>query len=199
MTLKKAAKKATCLAIMAGALSLSFNAAAAPLAVPESPAPSETLDFYNLHTNERLSVAHRPGQAVSAETNWMMRDFRRRETATMDSRLFDVLYRLKIAIAARHPNLHVEFHIISAYRAPATNQNLRGAGGGQAKKSLHMVGQAMDIRVPGLKTTELRDIATCLQAGGVGYYGGGDNFIHIDTGAVRYWPSRDYLSGLRCD
>lgn len=190
-------KEATRLAIFGTALCLSFNAAAAPLAAPEPPIP-ESLHFYNLHTNERATITHRPGQSVSAETNWMMRDFRRRETANMDSGLFDVLYDLKRAINVRHPNLRVEFHIISAYRAPATNSNLRNAGGSQAKQSLHMQGQAMDIRVPGLKTTELRDIATCLKAGGVGYYGGDDNFIHVDTGAVRYWPSRNYLSTLRC-
>ena len=191
-------KKASRLAVFAGALALSFNAAAAPLGAAPKPPAAETLSFYNTHTNERLNVVHRPGQAVSAETNWMMRDFRRRETATMDPKLFDLLYRLQIAIKARHPDLAVEFHIISAYRSPETNRNLRNAGGSQATKSLHMVGQAMDIRVPGLKVSELRDIATCLQAGGVGYYGGTDNFVHVDTGAVRYWPSRAYLSGLRC-
>lgn len=193
MTFQKASK----LAVFGAALCLSFNAAAAPLAAPPPPSAAP-LHFFNTHTNERMTVNHRPGQAVSAETNWMMRDFRRRETANMDPRLFDVLYDLNTAIQARHPNLRVEFHIISAYRAPETNNNLRNAGGSQATQSQHMLGKAMDIRVPGLPATELRDIATCLKAGGVGYYGGSDNFVHIDTGRVRYWPSRAYLSGLRC-
>jgi len=185
------------MAMFGTALCLAFNAAANPLAAPPPPAP-ESLHFLNMHTNERMSVSHRPGQAVSPETNWLMRDFRRRETADMDFRLFDLLYNLKLAIGERHPKLRVEFHIISAYRASETNNNLRSAGGSQATKSLHVLGKAMDIRVPGLKATELRDIATCLKAGGVGYYGGSDNFVHVDTGAVRYWPSRDYLAGLRC-
>jgi uncharacterized protein YcbK (DUF882 family) len=77
------------------------------------------------------------------------------------------------------------------------NNNLRGAGGSQAQNSLHLTGQAIDIRVPGLSTRELRDIATCLRKGGVGYYAA-DDFVHVDTGGVRYWPSRDYLSTLNC-
>lgn len=193
MTLSKASR----LAAFGAALCLSFNAAAAPLAAPKPPV-AEPLHFFNTHTNERLSVSHRPGQAISAAINWMMRDFRRSETADIDSRLFDLLYDLKLAIGARHPNLKIEFHIISAYRASETNNNLRSAGGSQATKSQHVLGKAMDIRVPGLKASELRDIATCLKAGGVGYYGGSDNFVHVDTGAVRYWPSRNYLSGLHC-
>lgn len=157
----------------------------------------DTLRFYNLHTDERISVPHRIGNSISTEANWFMRDFRRGEPARMDPKLFDLLAQLQDAIEARHPGLRVEYHVISGYRSPATNDGLRSGGGGQAQNSLHMTGQAMDIRVPGLSTRELRDIATCLKLGGVGYYAS-DDFVHVDTGRVRYWPSRDYLSSLNC-
>lgn len=160
-------------------------------------AGTDTLRFFNLHTNERIAVPHREGGSVSAEANRFMRDWRRNENARMDPKLFDLLAQLQEAINERHPGLRVEYHVISAYRSPATNNGLRSAGGGQAQNSLHMTGQAMDIRVPGLDLRELRDIASCLKLGGVGYYPS-DNFVHVDTGNVRYWPSRDYLSNLKC-
>lgn len=166
-------------------------------AVDSAPA-ADTLRFYNLHTNERMAVPHSIGDGISREANWFMRDFRRAEPARMDPKLFDLLSKLQDAINERHPGLRVEYHVISGYRSPATNDGLRGAGGGQAQNSLHMTGQAMDIRVPGLSTRELRDIATCLKLGGVGYYAS-DDFVHVDTGRVRYWPSHDYLSSLKCN
>ncbi|MFN7113961.1 MAG: YcbK family protein [Alphaproteobacteria bacterium] len=166
------------------------------LALVGSPA-NDTLRFYNLHTQERATFTRRPGQPVSQEANWFMRDHRRGEPAQIDPKLLDLLGDLQNAIHARYPGLTVEYHVISGYRAPATNNNLRGAGGSQAENSLHTTGQAIDIRVPGLSTRELRDIATCLNRGGVGYYAS-DDFVHVDTGRVRYWPSRDYLSTLNC-
>lgn len=158
---------------------------------------ADTLRFFNLHTNESISIPHRQGAGVTAEANRFMRDWRTGEPARIDPKLFDLLGQLQDAINERHPGLRVEYHVISGYRSPATNNGLRGAGGGQAQNSLHMTGQAMDIRVPGLSTRELRDIASCLKLGGVGYYAS-DDFVHVDTGRVRYWPSRDYLSNLKC-
>ncbi|HEV3484974.1 MAG TPA: DUF882 domain-containing protein, partial [Vicinamibacterales bacterium] len=65
----------------------------------------------------------------------------------------------------------------------------RGRGGshsGVASKSLHMVGKAIDIRVPGVKLDHVRGAARSLKLGGVGYYPD-SNFVHVDTGRVRYW------------
>ena len=129
---------------------------------------ADTLRFYNTHTSENIAITHRPGQALSDAANWFMRDHRRSET----------LY--------PHLNGKVEYHVISAYRAPETNAGLRAAGGSQADRSLHMTGDAIDIRVPGLTATQLRDVALGLQRGGVGYYPQ-DNFVHVDIGRVRSW------------
>jgi len=78
------------------------------------------------------------------------------------------------------------FEIISAYRSPKTNAKLRNKSNGVAKRSLHMQGKAIDIRLKGLNTKTLRDEAIAMKVGGVGYYRRSD-FIHLDTGRVRYW------------
>ena len=99
----------------------------------------------------------------------------------MDPRLYDMLHAISIACGGD------TFEIISGYRSPATNERLRTTrGGGVAKQSLHTQGKAVDIRMTGVPLAELRDAAKSLQAGGVGYYPR-DNFVHIDTGRVRYW------------
>jgi uncharacterized protein YcbK (DUF882 family) len=147
-----------------------------------------TLRFFNTHTSERITITHRPGQPLSQAANWFMRDHRRGEPADLDPRLMDLLADLQNAIEARYPHLNgkIEYHVISAYRSPATNAGLRAAGGGQARQSLHMTGDAIDIRVPGLSTAQLRDVALSLRRGGVGYYPQ-DNFVHVDIGRVRTW------------
>jgi uncharacterized protein YcbK (DUF882 family) len=79
------------------------------------------------------------------------------------------------------------YEIISGYRSPATNEMLRNKGsGGVAKRSFHMRGMAMDVRLRGVDTGQLRKAALGLKAGGVGYYPKSD-FIHVDTGRVRFW------------
>jgi uncharacterized protein YcbK (DUF882 family) len=55
-----------------------------------------------------------------------------------------------------------------------------------ARHSLHIEGMAIDIRVPGVPTSELRDAALRLHRGGVGYYATSD-FVHVDVGRVRRW------------
>ena len=56
---------------------------------------------------------------------------------------------------------------------------------GVAQHSLHMQGKAIDVRLPGFPTRELREIALTLRGGGVGYYPKSD-FVHLDTGRVRF-------------
>jgi uncharacterized protein YcbK (DUF882 family) len=77
--------------------------------------------------------------------------------------------------------------VISGYRSPTTNAHLKATrGGGVATRSLHMQGQAVDVRLPGVPLADLRDAAWSLQRGGVGYYPG-SQFVHVDIGRVRRW------------
>ena len=76
--------------------------------------------------------------------------------------------------------------MLSAYRSPQTNAVLARMSRGVARNSLHTVGQAIDIKVPGASPYQVRQVARDLGLGGVGYYPR-TGFVHVDTGPVRYW------------
>lgn len=145
------------------------------------------LKFDNLHTGEKLSTTYwAEGRYVSAslaDINHLLRDFRTGEVHPIDPQLLDLLHLLRQQTGNANP-----FQIISGYRSPKTNAKLRSASNGVAKKSLHMQGRALDIRLPGTPLKELHRLACDARVGGVGLYTG-SNFVHIDTGRVRYWGS----------
>jgi uncharacterized protein YcbK (DUF882 family) len=117
-----------------------------------------------------------------SEINYVLRDHRSGAVTDIEPGLLDLLHLLRSRLDARVP-----FHIISGYRSPETNAMLRRNGsGGVAKRSLHMQGKAVDVRVPGLELGHLRKVAMDARAGGVGYYPR-SAFVHIDVGRVRYW------------
>ena len=117
----------------------------------------------------------------SPKRDRFLRDFRNGEIGAIDPRLLDLLHRLRATTDSRQP-----FAVISGYRSPATNAALRLRSIGVASTSLHMRGQAIDIRLADVPLATLRDAARALGAGGVGYYPGSD-FVHVDTGRVRTW------------
>ena len=110
-----------------------------------------------------------------------MRDFRSGDVHPIDPALFDILWQTRQNLRTAAP-----FHIISAYRSPRTNTLLRGKSSGVAKNSMHLTGQAIDIRLPGVPLADVRDAPLELKRGGVGYYASSD-FVHLDTGRVRRW------------
>ena len=144
------------------------------------------LRLYHTHTRESLDVVFRRGDSYIAEAiaqlNYHLRDHRTGDVEDFDPRLFDLLADLT-AMAGRPGGL---IDVICGYRTPGTNTMLRQHSSGIADQSLHMQAMAIDIRMPGVKTSVLRDAALALQRGGVGYYPGSD-FIHVDVGRVRAW------------
>lgn len=144
-----------------------------------------TLEFVNLHTDEKLRSSYWSNGEYDPNSlndiNYLLRDHRANEVHEIDIRLLDLLYSL-------HTNTHssAPYHIISAYRSPLTNEKLRQQTSGVAKKSMHMQGMAIDIRLPDVELKQLRDAAISLQAGGVGYYAN-SNFLHLDIGRPRSW------------
>jgi len=143
------------------------------------------LAFYNLHTGEKTDTVYWADGAFQpdglAEIDRLLRDFRTGDVKEIDHRLLDLLHRLHGVMDSTTP-----FHVISGYRSPKTNAQLAAAGNGVAKRSMHMRGMAIDIRLPGRDLKDLHRAARSLRAGGVGYYGKSD-FVHVDVGRVRYW------------
>lgn len=160
--------------------------------------PSKTLSFYNTHTSEKLSISFQSAtqnRDAIKQVNFLLRDHRNGKIKDINFDLLNVLHDIKTEAERRDPELDVVFHVISGFRSVETNEMLRRTRGGQAKKSRHTHGDAIDIRVPGLSTVALRNIAWCQQKGGVGYYKGSD-FVHIDTHRVRFWNWNP--AGLDC-
>lgn len=147
-------------------------------------AQGRSLVLSNPHTGEKFSGEYwYDGKYLPdafGEIKTLMRDHRTDEKFPIDPRLIDVLYVLEHRMGGKALN------VISGYRSPATNAMLRRNTEGVARNSLHMSGQAADIRLPGASLSGLRDSAKALKAGGVGFYPA-SNFVHIDTGRVRSW------------
>ena len=141
--------------------------------------------FRHAHTGESFSGVYRVGDKYLPEAferlNYVLRDHRSHEVFPMDPRVIDLMSIVQQKMRADKP-----MHVLSGYRSPGTNAKLRRASSGVAKNSLHMYGQALDIRQPDAGSGKLRKVALGLKAGGVGYYPR-SNFVHIDTGAVRSW------------
>lgn len=143
------------------------------------------LDFFHTHTSERLAVEYFDGRAylpdALATVNHFLRDFRTGDVHPIDPGLLDLLHHLTDLTERTRP-----FQVISGYRSPATNDMLRHRSEGVAAGSLHMQGQAIDIRVADVPLATLRRAALAAHRGGVGYYPASD-FVHVDTGRVRTW------------
>jgi uncharacterized protein YcbK (DUF882 family) len=156
-------------------------------AVPQDGKPYE-LKMTNLHTGEDIDIVYRIGNTYVPEAleklNYFLRDHNTQDVSNYDPKEFDVLH----AMLARLGRLDSVINIVCGYRTPETNAELRrhSPQTGVAEHSQHMEGHAIDLRVPGVTTANLRDAALSLQAGGVGYYPV-SQFVHVDVGPVREW------------
>lgn len=143
------------------------------------------LAFRNLHTGEFVRATYWAAGAYLREglrqIDRVLRDHRTNLVHQIDQRLLGLLDSVHAGLDTPEP-----FEVISGYRSPATNAMLVETTSGVAPGSLHVVGMAIDIRVPGRPLAVVRDTAKGLRAGGVGYYPESD-FVHLDVGRVRYW------------
>lgn len=169
---------------------LSLGAAAvASLLLPArgwaAPPAARALALRSVHTGELVRATYwAAGQYVRealSQIDRVLRDHRTNQVHPIDRRLLGVLDALSDSLDTTEP-----FEVISGYRSPATNARLVATSTGVASTSLHLVGMAIDIRVPGRPLPTVRDAAKALRAGGVGYYPD-SGFVHVDVGRVRYW------------
>lgn len=143
------------------------------------------ISMFSGRTGERLDTIYwiegqYIGEAIR-EINLFMRDWRTGDAVQMDTRTIDIM-------AASHNLLDVNepYMLLSGYRSPKTNAMLRSKSGGVARNSLHMRGQAADLRLESRSTAQITRAAQSCAAGGVGRYSG-SNFVHMDCGPVRVW------------
>jgi len=144
-----------------------------------------TVRFVHTHTGEALTANYFDGAdydvACLGKVNYLLRDFRTGESHSIDPALLDILYDLQ-SLADRD----TPFEVISGYRSAATNAMLHHISSGVAEHSQHLLGKAIDVRLSGYPTIALGRHARELARGGVGFYPASD-FVHVDTGAVRFW------------
>jgi uncharacterized protein YcbK (DUF882 family) len=168
-------------AVLASALSLPAVSKAAASKLSSE----RTLRLYNTHTGESLrSVFWAEGQFIPdalKDINRLLRDHRNNKVAAMDPQLLVLLDKVSAQFGDRHV-----LHVISGYRSPESNEMLHEHSNGVAKHSLHMEGKAIDIRLPGTALANLHKAVMAAHGGGVGYYPD-SQFVHMDTGRVRYW------------
>jgi uncharacterized protein YcbK (DUF882 family) len=158
----------------------------APPVLAKSGAVQErTLSLYNTHTGEDVSTVYwAAGDYINSglqDVNTLLRDHRSGDIYPIDPDLLDLLYVLQQQVGGRKA-----YQVISGYRSPRTNAALSSSSAGVAKRSYHMQGKAIDIRLPGCDLKQLHRAALEIKAGGVGYYPGSD-FIHVDVGPRRSW------------
>ncbi len=166
-----------------------FRAALAA-AIPVEPAAYAIqpyrLRLHNLHTLEDIDIVYRIGDNYQPEAiarlNYFLRDHNTNDVIAYDPREFDLLH--DILIRLRRPGAIID--IVCGYRTQETNDVLRASSQGVAEHSQHILGHAIDIRIPGSTTTRLRNAALSLNEGGVGYYPT-SHFVHVDVGAIRTW------------
>ena len=161
--------------------------------IRQSPAPAthlhppahKMLDLHNTHTGDKLKLTYfEQGNYITdalQEINYLLRDYHTDDVHPIDTALLDQLYDLKLTLGVNKP-----FHIVSGYRSPSTNAELRKHSHAVAEHSLHMQGRAIDIRIEGVATNTIRNAALTMAQGGVGYYPH-TNFVHLDTGEFRTW------------
>ena len=149
---------------------------------------TRSLTIFHQHTKESATITFRRNGSYDSEglrqLNWMLRDWRLDEQTRMEPRLFDLLWEVYREVGSEQP-----VHVVSAYRAPATNAMLRRRSRAVAEQSQHMAGRAMDFYLPDVSMSRVREIGMRLQRGGVGFYPNSLHpFVHLDAGSVRSWP-----------
>lgn len=143
------------------------------------------ISMFSGRTGERLDTIYWiEGEYIAEairEVNLFMRDWRTGDAIQMDTRTVDIMSASQRLMDTTEP-----YMLLSGYRSPQTNAMLRSRSSGVARNSLHMVGQAADLRLNGRTTAQMARAAQTCAAGGVGRYSG-SNFVHMDCGPVRSW------------
>ncbi|MFY9320417.1 YcbK family protein [Lentibacter algarum] len=143
------------------------------------------IKMYSARTGEKIDMIYWvEGDYIKdavQEVNHFMRDWRTGDVKNMDLRTIDIM-----AASLNLLDVSEPYMLLSGYRSPKTNAMLRSRSTGVAKNSLHLKGQAADLRLSSRSVSQIGRAAASCAAGGVGRYSG-SNFVHMDCGPVRTW------------
>lgn len=143
------------------------------------------LRFHNTHTGECRDLSYWSGGKYLTSgltaANYILRDHRTEDVHPIDPELLDMLHELAVRL-----KVTPDYDVISGFRSEQTNALLRREGHAVARRSYHLQGKAVDVRLAGVSLARLRKTALGLSRGGVGFYPD-SRFVHLDTGPVRSW------------
>ena len=170
-------------------LAAAFGSAATSVAAPALARVigkfERSLSFESLHTGERLKTIYWANGVylpdAARDIAQVLRDRRNQAIHPIEPGLLDLLHALTQKL-----DTSASLLVICGYRSPESNSAMASLNNGVVRNSLHTRGMAIDIRIPGVELTHLRDAAKSLAGGGVGYYPKSD-FVHVDNGRVRSW------------
>ena len=142
------------------------------------------LTLHRADSGERLTAVYRGkdgayAPAELARVNRLLRCSRTGKETEISVKLLEILDAVEDGAGAKY------LTVLSAYRTPRFNKTVPGA----ARWSLHMLGWAADVRVPGRTPAEVAEFAARLGQGGVGHYADA-GFVHLDAGRSRSWTVR---------
>lgn len=143
------------------------------------------LSLYNVHLKETVTVEYRRGNGRYSDAglekiNHLLRCRADNKETEMARDLIELVDHLQDHFGVRTVD------VVSGYRTPSFNAYLKRLGRRVARHSRHMLGEAMDIRLPGVNMRTVRNYLVVLRTGGVGYYGR-SRFVHVDVGPFRTW------------
>ncbi len=174
---------------VAGAVALTGLFAVGGLAIANAGGETRSISLYHMHTGESLTITYKvDGRYVPSamkQINYLLRDWRRNQTITIDPKTIDLVWELHEDLGSK-----AAIHIVCGYRSAQTNAFLHRIGRHVAKESQHIAGKAIDFYFPDVPTLKIRNSALVREVGGVGYYrsaGGPTGFLHVDSGHVRHW------------
>lgn len=157
--------------------------------IPEAPEPVNfggdgKITIFRYGTKEKITVRYRDAggkyiQDSLEKINHIMRCYKDDSTTDMAVKLIELLDSVEDHFKKRG------IVLLSGYRTKDYNSQIKGA----AENSMHLLGWAADIRIPGYSSTKIKNFARQKKAGGVGYYAY-TGFVHLDVGKVRYWAQR---------
>ncbi len=141
------------------------------------------LFLYNYHADEVIDVTYKTAKGYDKEALQKINNLMRSPDG--------VVFPIPTALIELLDDIQDHFgaeavEIISGFRSPAYNSDLKKNGRTVASESLHLQGIAADIHIDEITEKTLGDYAISLGRGGVGVYPP-YNFVHVDLGPVRTW------------